>query len=99
MLGFKYDINQDPVVQSVVSLTSTLVVKMLTVLVSTLSNLQVFFAEKKKMWVAFATAKATHILFSKNISVYVIFNDQNFNDALTNDIFSFEQLGFFSVKR
>ena len=51
------------------------------------------------MWVAFATAKATHILFSKNISVYVIFNDQNFNDALTNDIFSFEQLGFFSVKR
>ena len=31
--------------------------------------------------------------FSKNISVYAIFNDQNFNDALTNDIVSFEQLG------
>ena len=31
--------------------------------------------------------------FSKNISVYVIFNDQSFNDTLTNDIVSFEQLG------
>ena len=24
------------------------------------------------MWVAFANAKATHILFSKNISIYVV---------------------------
>ena len=31
--------------------------------------------------------------FSKNISVYAIFNDQSFNDTLTNDIVSFEQLG------
>ena len=31
--------------------------------------------------------------FSKNISVYAIFNDQSFNDTLTNDIISFEQLG------
>ena len=30
--------------------------------------------------------------FSKNISVYAIFNDQNFNDMLTNNIVSFEQL-------
>ena len=30
---------------------------------------------------------------SKNISVYAIFNDQSFNDTLTNDIVSFEQLG------
>ena len=29
----------------------------------------------------------------KNISVYAIFDDQSFNDTLTNDIFSFEQLG------
>ena len=28
-----------------------------------------------------------------NISVYAIFNDQSFNDTLTNDIVSFEQLG------
>ena len=31
--------------------------------------------------------------FSKNISVYAIFNDQGFDDMLTNDIVSFEQLG------
>ena len=44
------------------------------------------------MWVTFAFAKATHI-FSKNISVYDIFNEQSFNDTLTNSIISFEQLG------
>ena len=64
---------------------------MLTVLVSAISNSQVFFAEK--MCVGFANAKATHIFFSKNISVYAIFNDQSFNDTLTNDIVSFDQLG------
>ena len=37
---------QGLVVQSIISLTSSLVVKMLTVLVSTISNSQVFFAEK-----------------------------------------------------
>ena len=31
--------------------------------------------------------------FSKNISIYAIFNDQSFNNTLTNDIVSFEQLG------
>ena len=31
--------------------------------------------------------------FSKNISIYAIFNDQSFDDSLTNDIVSFEQLG------
>ena len=45
------------------------------------------------MWVAFEIAKATHIFFSKNISVLAIFNDQSFNDTVTNDIVSFEQLG------
>ena len=29
---------------------------------------------------------------SKNINVYAIFNDQSFNDTLTNDIVNFEQL-------
>ena len=42
------------------------------------------FAEKKM---------CTHIFFSKNIGIYAIFNDQSFNDTLTNDIVSFEQLG------
>ena len=31
--------------------------------------------------------------FSKNFSIYAIFNGQSFNDTLTNDIVSFEQLG------
>ena len=39
------------------------------------------------MWVA------TLIFFSKNIRIYAIFNYQSFNDTLTNDIVSFEQLG------
>ena len=39
------------------------------------------------MRVAFAN------FFSKNISVYAIINDQSFNDTLTNDVISFEQLG------
>ena len=30
--------------------------------------------------------------FSKNISMYALFNDQSFNDTLTNDIVSIEQL-------
>ena len=33
------------------------------------------------------------LFFSKNISLYVIISDQSFNDTLTNDIVSFEQLG------
>ena len=37
---------QGPVVQNAISLTSSLVVKMLTVLVSTLSNSQVFLLKK-----------------------------------------------------
>ena len=35
----------------------------------------------------------THFFFSKNISIYAIFNDQSFNDTLTNGIVGFDQLG------
>ena len=35
----------------------------------------------------------TFFFFSKNISIYAIFNDQSFNDTLTNNIVSFKQLG------
>ena len=31
--------------------------------------------------------------FQQNISIYAIFGDQSFNDALTNNIVNFEQLG------
>ena len=45
------------------------------------------------MWVAFANAKAIHIFSAKILAYMSIFNDQGFNDMLTNDIVSFEQLG------
>ena len=59
-------------------------VKLLTVLVSTISYSQLFLLKKCKSYSHF---------FSKNISIYAIFNDQSFIDMLTNDIVSFEQLG------
>ena len=58
-------------------------VKMLTVLVSTISNSQVFLLKKCEY----------SYFFSKNISIYAVFNGQGFNNTLTNDIISFEQLG------
>ena len=61
-------------------------VKMLTVLVSTISNSQVFLLKK-------CECKSYSHFFSKNIIVYAIFIDPSFNDTLTNDIVSFEQLG------
>ena len=63
-------------------------VKILTVLVSTIFNSQVFLL--KKMC---SKCKSYSYFFSKNISIYAIFNDQSFNDMLTNNIVSFEQLG------
>ena len=42
---------------------------------------------------SFCKCKSYSHFFSKNISVYAIFNDESFNDMLTNDILSFEQLG------
>ena len=78
------------VVQSIVSLTSLLVVKMLTVLVNTISNSHVFC---RKNVSSFCKCKSYSHFFSKNICKYAIFNEQSFNDTLTNDIVSFEQLG------
>ena len=57
---------QGPVVQSVVSLTSSLRVISLTTLADSTYNILIFFAEK--MWVAFA--KATHIFSAKNFSIF-----------------------------
>ena len=65
-------------------------VKMLTVQVDTKSNSQVFLLKNVS---SFCKCKSYSHFLSKNISVYAIFNDQNFNDTLTNDIVSFEQLG------
>ena len=67
-----------PVFQSFVSLTSSLRVISLIVLADSIYNILKFFAEK--MWVAFAL----HICVSFDV---------DFNELLTNDIVSFEQLG------
>ena len=48
----------------------------------------IFFAEK--MWVAFALQKLL-TFFQQKISAYSL--DVNFNESLTNDVVSFEQLG------
>ena len=42
---------------------------------------------------SFCKCESCSHFFSKNISIYAIFNDQSFNNTLTNDIISFEQLG------
>ena len=63
-------------------------VKMLTVLVSTIPNSQVFLLKNAS---SFCKCKSCSHFFSKNISIYAIFNDQSFNDTLTKDIVSFEQ--------
>ena len=38
-------------------------------------------------------SKSYSHFFSKNSSLYAIFNDQSFNDTLTNNIVNFKQLG------
>ena len=71
------------VVQSIVSLTNLLKVISLTVLADSIYSFLIFFAEK--MWVShFFSKKFQHICISLNV---------NFNESLTNDIVSFEQLG------
>ena len=42
---------------------------------------------------SFCTAKASHIFFSKKFQHICISLVVNFNESLTNDIVSFEQLG------
>ena len=60
-----------PVVQSTVSLTSSLRVILLTVLVDSIYNILIFFAEK--MWVAFAVFALQKLLtfFQQKISAYL----------------------------
>ena len=60
--------NQGPVVQSFVSLTSSLRVISLTVLADSICNILIFFAEK--MWVAFALQKLL-TFFQQKISAYL----------------------------
>ena len=58
--------------------------------VSTMYNSQVCFWKQSEY---LCKCKSYSHLFCKTISVYAIFNGQSFNDSITNDIISFEQLG------
>ena len=68
---------------------------MLTVLVSTILNSQVSLLKKCecKSYSHFFSEKMLAFFQRKNVGVYAIFNDQNFNDTLTNNYVSFVQLG------
>ena len=70
-------------------------IKILSVL---MYNIEFTCISAEKNVSTFANAKATHIFFRKNIRVYAIFNDQSFNDTLTNDIVSFQQLSHGQLK-
>ena len=62
------DDNQGPVVQSVVSLTSSLRVISLTVLANFIKQYSDIFCWKNVS--SFCTAKATHIFSAKNFSIF-----------------------------
>ena len=64
---------------------------MLIVQISTISNSQVFLLKKNVS--TYCKCKSYPHFFSKNISVYAIFNDQSFKNTLTKNNVSFEQLG------
>ena len=72
-----------PVIQSIISLTSSLRVISLTVSADSIHNILIFFAEK--MWVAFACKSYSHF-FSKKFQHICVWLDVNFNELLTNDI-------------
>ena len=60
---------EGPVVQSIVSLTSSLRVISLTVLADSIHNILIFFFAEKNVS-SFCTAKATHIFPANNFSIF-----------------------------
>ena len=60
--------HQGSVVESVVSLTRSLMVISLTVLADSIYNILIFFAEKHVR--SFCSAKATHSFSAKNFSIF-----------------------------
>ena len=78
---YHYPKTLDQVVQSVVSLMSSLRVISLTVLADSIHYILIFFA------------KSYPHFFSKTFLHICVSLDVNFNESLTNDTVSFEQLG------
>ena len=64
----------------------------LTVLADSIYNILIFFAEE--MWVAFALALQKLLTFFQQKFQHICVSlDVNFNESLSNDVISFEQLG------
>ena len=84
-------LKKGPVVQSIGSLTSSLRGQLVKVFMTLWLITQVFFVEKK--WEKLLHCKSFSIFSNKKYwhisDIYV----WNFNETLTNDIVSFEQLG------
>ena len=68
MRNYNINANLGPVVQSVVSLTTSLRVISLTVLADSIHNILIFFAEK--MRVAFALQKLLTFFSAKNFRIF-----------------------------
>ena len=79
--------NLAPVVQSIVSLTSSLRGQLIKCFTTLLPNTLIFFVEKMR------EAFASHIFSTKNIGIFQILTFEILTKHLTNDVVSFEQLG------
>ena len=80
-------LDQGPVVHSIVSLTSLLMTNLLAVVAKVFSSKLYFFCCKNVS--SFCIAKATHIFSAKNINVFAIFQDRNFDITLANNFVKF----------
>ena len=83
-------LNLGPVVQSIVSLTESLVNDSLSLLVRLKSSVLIFFAEKCE---ELLHCKSSSHFFGKKWQCFYVWYVWNFNVTLTNDVVSFEQLG------
>ena len=79
-------------VQSVISLTSSLRVISLTVLADSMYNILMFFAVQYSDVFCWKNKSYSHF-FSKKFLHICLSLDVNSNESLTNNIVSFEQLG------
>ena len=77
-----------PVIQSVVSLTSSLRVILLTALADSIHNILIFVAEKNV-----SSYQNVLTFLQQTISAYLRITRLRFNESLTTDIVSFEELG------
>ena len=92
LLQFVYHIDANylgPVVQSIISLRSSLMKNLLTVVALYFQIHMYIDIFAAKMWVAFAVQKLLTFFQQININVFPIFQDRNFNVTLANNFVKF----------